>query len=317
MAAEEDGWEMIIRNQLNQILELQTPAPNQQQPRRNEYALLLEHLQNRTPPIGALLPQPRAPFNPLVQTENPIAEPNANPGPLYLPGPLVQLGTTGALQQISSPPNQINYTSAQDQSIHIPEEQNTSVWITNLPPTCTYAELLLSVRRAGPTGKIFATVINPPQANHTTSAAKIVFFSVEGKTRLLSYAASGAFSVGAFLPNVIPNRIRTPARMPGPESRVLFISGPSRVVNRDSLCAEFQKFCAFDLEYVKRVGLSCDPGRASMEWAFGSYRCQAERVYNAIQRKKAEFQGLRHDFEDVEIRWGHDPCALSFNALWL
>ncbi|KAI0509386.1 hypothetical protein F5B22DRAFT_658138 [Xylaria bambusicola] len=291
MASEEDGSHLIP------VSELQNSSPDQQQATLNKY-LLLQYLQNQLPLYDALIPQPRALCNPHFPTESPDSGSSMISRPLNTPQPIVQMGPNGVLEQVTWPPNQSNCPSAHDQPVNIPEEQNTSVWITNLPPTCTYAELLLSVRHAGHTGKIFATVIHPPRGNHATSAAKIVFFDVEGKTRLLSYAASGAFSVSGFLPNVIPNRNRTAARLPSPESRVLFISGPAEVVNWDFLCAEFQKLCSFDLEYI-RQRVDNSTGRVTMEWAFASYRRQAERVYEAVRHARY-----------MEIRWGQDPCDL-------
>ncbi|KAI0965472.1 hypothetical protein F4678DRAFT_333362 [Xylaria arbuscula] len=194
-------------------------------------------------------------------------------------------------------------TSVQYQGNHqsalIPPENNTSVWITNLPPTCTYANLLGQLRDIG---KICATVINPPQQNHTTSAAKIVFFDVEGKNRLLASASEGSFIVDNLLPCVVPNRILTEARPVGPQSRVLIITGPRDVVNLHYLCQLFERFCAFDLEYVRTV--QHVDGTATMDWAFGSYRCQAERVYGEMMRLKC----VSPMFAVVEVRWGRDPC---------
>ncbi|KAI1303508.1 hypothetical protein F5Y03DRAFT_187288 [Xylaria venustula] len=196
--------------------------------------------------------------------------------------------------QATSPQYQGNHQSA-----FIPPENNTSVWITNLPPTCNYTVLLGQLRDIG---KVCATVINPPQQNHTTSAAKIVFFDVEGKNRLLASAFNGSFMVDNRLPCVVPNRILTEARPVGPQSRVLIITGPTTVVNLPFLCQLFQQFCMFDLEYVKE--LQHGDGTATMDWAFGSYRCQAERVYREILRLKC----VSLVFTDVEVCWGRDPC---------
>lgn len=105
--------------------------------------------------------------------------------------------TTAQMQPIS-----INYQgnrlSQRNQSANIAPEQSTSVWITNLPPDCTYAQLLGVVRD---TGKVYATVINPPQGNFMTSAAKIVFFDVEARRRFEANANSGQFAVGKYVRN--------------------------------------------------------------------------------------------------------------------
>ncbi|KAI3325954.1 hypothetical protein HD806DRAFT_532607 [Xylariaceae sp. AK1471] len=206
-----------------------------------------------------------------------------------------------------------NRWAARNQSADIPAEQSTSVWITNLPPDVDYALLLSCIRNVG---KIYATVINPPQITHTTSAAKIVFFSVEAKERLLALSRSGQFIVGNFIPLVRLNRIKTAAQPEnsagiGPVSRVLLITGPTSVVSEAFLCDFFRRYCAFDLEYVRHVPLG--NGRATMEWAFGSYRCQAERVFAVIRRCMVEaargIPGAQHVWASVDVQFGRDPCV--------
>ncbi|KAI1429222.1 hypothetical protein F5Y12DRAFT_798542 [Xylaria sp. FL1777] len=208
---------------------------------------------------------------------------------------------TGAISQKISLTYQGNHVAARNQSADIPAELSTSVWITNLPPICTYADLL---GRLTNTGKVCATVISAPQGNHTTSAAKVVFFDVEGKNRLLARASEGQFTVGSFLPYVMPNRYLTAARPAGPQSRVLLITGPTALVSQDFLCKRFRDLCAFELEYVREVQRG--DGVVTMEWAFGSYRCQAERVYDTIQRYR--LHNVPHVLARVQVRWGRDPC---------
>ncbi|KAI1186559.1 hypothetical protein F5B17DRAFT_454277 [Nemania serpens] len=201
-----------------------------------------------------------------------------------------------------------NLLSLRNQSADIPADLNTSVWITNLPPHCTYYDLLSVIRD---TGKVYATVLNPASGEHTTSAAKIVFFDVEGRKRLQRRACAGAFAVGAYLPAVVPNRVRTAAQQQqhqknpaGPQSRVLLITGPTAIVNEAFLCPLFQCFCAFDIEYVRDYphGDGID-GTTTMEWAFGSFRCQAERVYAAMLRfAETVAAGC------VWVEYGRDPC---------
>ncbi|KAI1108219.1 hypothetical protein F5Y14DRAFT_459933 [Nemania sp. NC0429] len=195
-------------------------------------------------------------------------------------------------------------------SADIPADLNTSVWITNLPPDCTYSDLLSTIRD---TGKVYAAVLSPAGGQHTTAAAKIVFFDVEGRRRLEKRASAGAFAVGAYVPSVVPNRVRTAARPAGgPQSRVLLISGPADIVNEPFLRPRFQAFCGFDIEYVRDYPPRRDDGSGSssrstttntvtMEWAFASYRCQAERVYAAL-RSVAETVGC------ICVEYGHDPC---------
>ncbi|KAI8948466.1 hypothetical protein F4801DRAFT_581443 [Xylaria longipes] len=195
-----------------------------------------------------------------------------------------------------------NHFAQRNQSANIAPDQSTSVWITNLPPDCNYRDLLGVVRD---TGKVYATVINPPQNNFTTSAAKIVFFDVQGRRRFEARANAGHFAVGPYVPRVRPNRILTAAQPAGRMSRILHITGPANIVNKDVLCQYFQKRCSFDLEYTRRSLL--EDGNATMEWAFGSYRCQAERVFNAIRDSHTQVEG-RNIWNSVNVWYGRDPC---------
>jgi hypothetical protein len=194
-----------------------------------------------------------------------------------------------------------------------------------LPPDLDYALLLSSIRNVG---KIYATVINPPRITHTTSAAKVVFFTVDARERLMALSSAGEFVVGNFIPLVRLNRIKTAAQptthtdgdgdsqgntMVGPVSRVLLISGPATIVNAASLCDFFRRHCAFDLEYVRhRASPGEAIGRAALEWAFGSYRCQAERVFAAIRRRREDAArgvlGAQDVWASVDVKFGRDPC---------
>ncbi|KAI1745114.1 hypothetical protein F4680DRAFT_467319 [Xylaria scruposa] len=198
-----------------------------------------------------------------------------------------------------------NPLSPRNQSANIPPEQSTSVWITNLPPDCNYADLLGMVHDAG---KVYAAVISPPGDKFITSAAKIVFFDLEGRQRFEARANAGRFSVGAYVPRVRPNRILTEAQPVGPESRILHITGPDSIVNQHVLLDYFRRWCAFDIEYVQRWPL--EDRNVTMVWAFASYRCQAERVFAAIRDIRAYnlHSPGRGIWDSVVVRFGRDPC---------
>ncbi|KAI0165219.1 hypothetical protein GGR52DRAFT_585221 [Hypoxylon sp. FL1284] len=198
-----------------------------------------------------------------------------------------QLAATGA-----SPFYRGNPFLEANQSADVAEAFNTSLWLTNLPPTCTHRELLGAIRRCG---KVFATVINPPEEDasllppppgvqqgnvspsisssssstgpfgpagaapprrlaHTTSASKLVFFDRRGVDRLLAQARAGLFVVGGYVPRVRPNRIRSAPRDPGPQCRVLHIEGPAAVVNEAFLHAFFRAKFNYELESVVTLG---------------------------------------------------------------
>ncbi|KAI0554517.1 hypothetical protein F4679DRAFT_579541 [Xylaria curta] len=198
-----------------------------------------------------------------------------------------------------------NPLSPRNQSANIPPEQSTSVWITNLPPDCNYADLLGMVQDAG---KVYAAVISPPGDKFITSAAKIVFFDLEGRQRFEARANAGQFAVSAYVPRVRPNRILTEAQPVGPESRILHITGPESIVNQHVLLDYFRRWCAFDIEYVQRWPL--ENRYVTMVWAFASYRCQAERVFAAIRdiRAYSSHSPGRGIWDTVVVRFGQDPC---------
>ncbi|RYP46522.1 hypothetical protein DL769_011385 [Monosporascus sp. CRB-8-3] len=198
-----------------------------------------------------------------------------------------------------------------NQSADIPDEENTALWMTNLPPNCDHKMLLSAVRDCG---KVYACVVNPPTdaagGPHMTAAAKLVFFDRAGAENLLRRAHEGRFRVGGCVPRVRLNRIRSAAREPGPHSRVLHIEGPPELVNAARLHRFFAARFTFELEDVVAVYRS--PQRVRLEWRFGSYRCQAEAARQAIHREKE-----RPDLTDAEkalwdrvnVHFGVDPCA--------
>ncbi|TRX97164.1 hypothetical protein FHL15_001958 [Xylaria flabelliformis] len=263
--------------------------------------------------IPRMLPLSRPSLPPLTATVPTHAPALAQPT-LVTAGPSIPLRLQNA--SISRAPNPFtfhaqpisrnyrgNHLSVRNQSANIPPEQSTSVWITNLPPNCNYAELLGMVQDAG---KVYAAVISPPDDKFITSAAKIVFFDLEGRQRFEARANAGQFAVGAYVPRVRPNRILTEAQPVGPESRVLHITGPDSIVNQHVLLDYFRRWCAFDIEYVQRWQL--EDRNASMVWAFASYRCQAERVYAAIRDIKAyNLHSPGRGFWDSVVRCGREP----------
>ncbi|KAI1385770.1 uncharacterized protein F4822DRAFT_445676 [Hypoxylon trugodes] len=204
-----------------------------------------------------------------------------------------------------------------NQSAPIPESLSTSLWLTNLPPDCTHQKLLGAIRGCG---KIFATVINPPVFNssrysnaapHTTSASKLVFFEREGLDRLVTKAQAGKFYVGGYVPRVRMNRIKSAPRDPGPNCRVLHISGPSRIVNERFLNQFFSTKFTYELEAV--LTLQSLPGWTRQEWRFGSYRCQAESARQSLTKEKRRTnltEAERALWERVTVDFGVDPCAL-------
>ncbi|KAI4861987.1 hypothetical protein F4820DRAFT_464158 [Hypoxylon rubiginosum] len=266
------------------------------------------------PPPGIPDPQPTPQSRP--DNQEGFTPMNPWPGQVLDAGPLwvAQLAATGA-----SPHYRGNPYLAANQSANIREELNTALWITNLPPNCTHFMLLNSIRNCG---KVYATVINPPEdaiarprpgtsRTHTTSASKLVFFDREGVNRLMAQSMAGTFTVGGYVPRVLPNRIKSGPREPGPQCRVLHIEGPSDIVNQPSLHRFFQTKFTYELESVATLATYGDVTR--QEWRFGSFRCQAESARQSIAREKdrhANLEGARGDlWARVVVHYGVDPCA--------
>lgn len=203
-----------------------------------------------------------------------------------------------------------------NQSADIPEHESCSLWITNLnlPRERAEHELLAHVRGCG---KIYACVVNGPEATvgHSTSAAKLVFFHVSGARELLRQARAGEFTINGYVPKVVCNRIRTKAREPGPESRVIHIEGPKVLVDEGFLDVWFR--CRFNFQTDEVTTLSEDKsgpnGRRRLEWRFASYRCQASSAVQLIDRERRRaFSGLgryANLWRQVNTFYGVDPCA--------
>ncbi|KAI1825055.1 hypothetical protein F4861DRAFT_503795 [Xylaria intraflava] len=194
-----------------------------------------------------------------------------------------------------------------NQSANIPDEFNTSVWITNLPPHTDHKMLLDSIRNCG---KVYAAVINRPDHNHTTAASKVVFFDVAGVDNLLHQARMGGFAVGGYMPHVCRNRIKTEAKAPGPQSRVLHIEGPTIIVNKDYLTALFHSD-GITWQTEEILLLYSSEHLTRLEWRFGSYRCQAESARHVIERVKKRAPVTQEDllWKSVTVHFGIDPCA--------
>ncbi|KAI0143100.1 hypothetical protein GGR57DRAFT_518980 [Xylariaceae sp. FL1272] len=197
-------------------------------------------------------------------------------------------------------------------SADIPDSENTAIWIENLPPNCSYAKLLSAIQDCG---KIYACVINTPTDIHFTSAAKVIFFDVEGRSRLQSLAEHNLFLVDNYIPDIRLHRIKTPAQEPGPQSRVLVISGPPSIVNQHTIFGLFNQVCIFDIECIETAPYrpEIDQGIITMEFRFASYRAQAERAILCIweARDKMMANGSKVNqgiWTQVTARFGWDPC---------
>jgi hypothetical protein len=193
---------------------------------------------------------------------------------------------------------------------HLLPEQNCALWLTNLPPTITYTQLLASIRHCG---RIWCTYINEPNhREHVTAAAKVVFFSPRAATAYFNMSRAdipgySAFRINPFViqgyqVKVAHNRIKYPEKPCAQgESRVLIVTGHPRFVNGSSLYAFFHKRFIFQIDRVRELVQTVN--RAVVEFSFGSYRCQAQMGVMALEKDRPA------GFEKVE--YGEDPCEVG------
>jgi hypothetical protein len=194
-----------------------------------------------------------------------------------------------------------DYTLARNRPADIPEHENCSVFVTGLPGDVTTNQLLSAIRD---TGRIWASVINPPVAGHGTAAAKITFFTPAAAQTFLARAngqGQPGFVVGGCMTLVRPDRNRVPAanELDG-HTRCLTIAGPRAIVNQaffDAYFSERFKYETADIDVLVA-------GRVLnvIEWQFGSYRCQAQWAWRSI-REDEFLQNL-----GVRVNFERDPC---------
>lgn len=160
-------------------------------------------------------------FEPMVCVQNPAQADEALNGPEILHR--VRHGISLNYKGQSHNANNI--------SRDIPHSENAALWLTNLPPGVTVAELLGAIAAAGPVGRVWSLHINPPREvgggaaasghqdgggssnnkedhrhnppiilplSYRTSAAKLIFYKPVEAQRLLALAQRGAF--------VLPNK---------------------------------------------------------------------------------------------------------------
>jgi hypothetical protein len=63
-----------------------------------------------------------------------------------------------------------------DDGSKMPDYMNCALWLTNLPPATTEADLVQEIR----TGAVCSVHIRPPKDGHDTAAATIVFMKPSG-----------------------------------------------------------------------------------------------------------------------------------------
>ncbi|KAI1083526.1 hypothetical protein F5B20DRAFT_409338 [Whalleya microplaca] len=186
---------------------------------------------------------------------------------------------------------------------HDPNEQNTALWITGLPPTVTPRELLAQIRGAG---KVFSLAILPVRYDRhgnvhaRTAAASLAFFSPDGARALIQQQQNQRpLVVGGRMASVrYNNRRGDPCHDEG--SRVLIIKGDPQIVRYGFLKVFFatrEILYETDRRYYSAVD-----GESRIEWRFASYLGQARRAYDHLKRTYAD---------RVSVEYGRDPCEAA------
>ncbi|KAI0014345.1 hypothetical protein F4779DRAFT_612638 [Xylariaceae sp. FL0662B] len=194
-------------------------------------------------------------------------------------------------------------TGRRAQMRQIPDEENTALWITNLPPDCTVQDILAQIRGIG---KVFALHINRPVLNripsqsHRNSAASLAFFSPEAAQKMLQKQKAEPLHVGGLKTLVVYNENKVEPCFDYDCSRVLVMEGDPLIVNP-----------GFLTKFLRERGIHWDTDVAYffekrnenwIEWHFGSYRGQARQAFKEIKK----------EFGDrVDITYGRDPCDIS------
>ncbi|KAI0133272.1 hypothetical protein F4776DRAFT_664034 [Hypoxylon sp. NC0597] len=183
----------------------------------------------------------------------------------------------------------------------VPEEKNTSLWITGLPGSITVTELLAQITK---TGRVRSTVINKPTASISTAAASISFFERSDAEVLYRNLQQGRIIFDGKFPRVQWNRNRVrEAQDLSSVSRVLYIAGDSRIVNRAYLDWFFSGKFVYDIDKIIDYGTVDVDGKSigRLEYRFGSWRCQASSARQALI---CELSGF------VWTAYGEDPCEV-------
>ncbi|KAF4624192.1 hypothetical protein G7Y89_g13980 [Cudoniella acicularis] len=175
---------------------------------------------------------------------------------------------------------------------NLPDSQNCSLFIINLPLWVTYADLFAIIH----VGSVYALNINAPDDKNPLQAAKLIFMSPAAAQRFISSAPQ----LGDRPLRIRYNRHGQPANS-RPYTRVLVIDGPEDMMKMAFWTQYFSTYCDYQLENAFQLPAS-KIGIKSMEFRFARVDGQAQCCKQAIERD-AGLQGV------VKVSYGRDPCA--------
>lgn len=186
----------------------------------------------------------------------------------------------------------------ENMSADIPENQNTSLYISGMGPDTKFSDILAVIRGVG---KIYSLYVNPPLEIHTGCAAKLTFFTRASAEKFFNNTRGG-FLVRGYLATVRWNRIRVPEQTIHKDgSRVVIIRGPKYIVNIKVISKVIDgNIRYYDMEKANIKQLDGMEGFAEMELHFGCFRAQAHSALIVLNR---ELGGTR-----FRVSYGTDPC---------
>ena len=181
----------------------------------------------------------------------------------------------------------------------ISADQNCAIYIVGIPAAAQYSDVLDSIRG----GKILVCLIDPPDRQHHTAAAKIVFFTRASAELFMERSRGvGVYILGRRV-RAMWNRIFYAAHTKTHQSRVILISGPAHLMDFEIFESFFRE--RFEYQEESRSEIPCNrEGYALYMWKFASLRAQAELAYISIER---EWHGI------FKVEYGPDTCA----RLWV
>ncbi|KAK3372132.1 hypothetical protein B0H63DRAFT_550582 [Podospora didyma] len=196
----------------------------------------------------------------------------------------------------------------ENQSADIPDDENVSFWVTNLPENITAKQFLAKLRNIG---RIFALHINEPDKakGHKTSAAKLTFFRLEEANRFWKLAdvrsGPGVLMYDGLVARIRRNRVKVKEKTGYADSlsRALIIRGEPKVVNADFLYKLFEPRFSFYTDEV--IHIVDGKAESIIEWRFGCFRAQAATAFVVIHKE------LIQKNYDVDVQYTRDPCDVE------
>ncbi|KAK4177298.1 hypothetical protein QBC36DRAFT_136021 [Triangularia setosa] len=184
----------------------------------------------------------------------------------------------------------------------ISDNENVSVFLTNLPRVYSERELVSALVQHGPFDRLYAASVTPPREGHTGSSAKIVLFTRSGAESLHTFINSGKFFVDGWRIQCCWNKIKHPA--PGGAkylSRVIIIWAKKTVLDEQKLSRLLDDNLVYQLEDTRFNPVKDNEGINRIEVRFCSFRAQAE-AFRIL---------LSSEVPEAKVRFGVDPLAVT------